>query len=235
MVVPGKQGRKLLRYFGMPDERVLEGMYGADPEIFNGGEKLALRPKTIVFVGQFIERKNVLRVCRSFLRLLQSHPDWKLHLCGSGEQRELLPKHPSILIEDFVQPELLAQRYRAARFFILPSHVEAWGLVVHEAALCGCALLLSNNIGSGDDLANASNAVRFSSESEDSIYAALCEAANKDDKWLAQAEGISRKKAEQFGPHRFADTIANIIGNSNTKSFDKAFKHSSKHDEIANV
>jgi hypothetical protein len=60
MIVPGRQGERLMRWFGMPAARVRCGMYGADPALFGGAGALALRPKTFLFVGQFIERKNVL-------------------------------------------------------------------------------------------------------------------------------------------------------------------------------
>lgn len=211
MIVPGKQSRKLMRYFGMQDAQIIEGMCGADPNIFNGGAGLANRPKSILFVGQFISRKNVLSLCATFSRFCEMHGDWNLRLCGSGEQRQLLPQHPNIKIEDFVQPENLAEHYRNARFFILPSHIEAWGLVVHEAALCGCAMLLSTTIGSADDLADKSNSFLFDSKNEDTLYQALCNAAKCDADWLIQAEQTSRNLALKFGPSQFGNAIVTAI------------------------
>jgi hypothetical protein len=56
-----------------------------------------------------------------------------LHLCGGGEQRDLIPRDARIIVEDFVQPARLAERFRHAGFFVLPSLFEAWGQVIHEA------------------------------------------------------------------------------------------------------
>lgn len=210
MLVPGLQGERLMRYLGAPSDRIRLGMYGADPAIFNGGDALASRSKTFLYVGQLISRKNVLGLARAFLKFAELHPGWTLRITGSGELRHLMPADPRIIVEDFVQPEQLAERYRQARFFVLPSLKEAWGLVVHEAALCGCALVLSDAIGSGDDLATARNSVRFSAGDQDDLVRALCDAANKDDVWLTTAEAESRELAQRFGPARFAAEVAAV-------------------------
>ncbi len=211
MIVPGQSGKRLMRYFGLPDDRIFTGMYGADPALFNGGAALPERPKTILFVGQFIDRKDVLGLSEAFIRFHADHPDWTLRLTGSGEQRDLIPQHPAIIVEDFVQPEHLAQRYREARFFALPSKVEAWGLVVHEAALCGCGLLLSDTIGSGDDLADAGNAIRFAPGNVNAIEGALRKAAALSDQQLAQVEARSRNIARSFGPQAFAQSCGEAV------------------------
>lgn len=204
MMVPGAQGVRLMRYFGMPQDSIVTGMYGADPGLFHGGPPLAERPKTFLFVGQFIDRKQVLPLAEAFLRFHRDHPEWTLRMVGSGEQHAAIPQHPAIIVEDFVQPEELAARYHAARFLVLPSLVEAWGLVVHEAALCGCGLILSDAIGSGDDLAGSANAIRFVAGDSSAIEAALRRAEAFDDAELAAAEVHSRKAGERFGPEMFA-------------------------------
>jgi glycosyltransferase involved in cell wall biosynthesis len=211
MLVPGRQGERLMRWLGMPQEVVKIGMYGADPEVFQSSDDITSRPKRFLFVGQFIERKDVLGLCNAFLRFAPGHPEWTLQLCGSGPQHELIPRHPRIVIEPFVQPEALAERYRQARFFVLPSLEEAWGLVVHEAALSGCALLLSDRIGSADDLCNSRNGTRFRAGSEDDLLRGLESAASRDDTWLRDASSESRRLAAYFGPERFGRELAKLI------------------------
>jgi glycosyltransferase involved in cell wall biosynthesis len=211
MLVPGRQGERLIRWFGIPAARVRTGMYGADPALFASTDDIATRPKRFLFVGQFIARKNVLGLSRAFLRFAARYPGWILQLCGSGEQRDEIPRDPRILVEDFVQPEQLARHYRQARFFVLPSLVEAWGLVVHEAALNGCGLVLSDRIGSADDLCNARNGVRFRAGSEEDLVGALEEAARFDDARLRAASAESRRLAAQFGPERFGRELAGLI------------------------
>lgn len=211
MIVPGRQGERLMTYFGMPVSRVRQGSYGADPSLFNGGGSLEKRSKSFLYVGQFIARKNVLGLACAFKRFSELRPGWTLRLIGCGEQRDLIPADPRIIVEDFVQPEELVARYREARFFVLPSLREAWGLVVHEAALCGCGLILSDAIGSADDLSTSRNSVRFRAGDDDSLVRALVDAADRDATWLAAAEAESRTLSSFFGPQRFAAEVANLV------------------------
>ncbi|MBX9761227.1 MAG: glycosyltransferase family 4 protein [Beijerinckiaceae bacterium] len=208
MVVAGAQGRRVMRLFGMPDERIREGVYGADPALFTPGPPLAQRDRTFLFVGRFEPQKNVLGLVEAFQRFARTRPGWTLRLCGSGSQRGLIPNHPAIIVEDFVQPQDLPGRYHQARFFVLPSVHEPWGLVVHEAALSGCALLLSDAVGSGDDLATPANALRFRAGDVDALAAALEAAAAADERWLDGAHAQSLRLSSRFGPSRFADEIA---------------------------
>jgi glycosyltransferase involved in cell wall biosynthesis len=210
MLVPGEQGARLMRAYGFRDDQIYRGMYGSDPAVFGGGAPLSERPREILFVGQFVDRKNVMALSRAFIKFSETRPEWRLRLCGSGELRDHIPRHPQIIVQDFLQAHALAELYRGARFFVLPSKVEAWGLVVHEAGLTGCALLLSDAIGSGDDLASPANSLRFAADDENAILLALHDAADMDDNALVAAERESRKLAQAFGPDRFAREIGVI-------------------------
>ena len=149
--VPGRSGVRLLRFYGVPETKIFTNLYAADGALFCDGDPLVKRAKRIVYVGQFVARKNVLRMCRAFAR---ANPgDWTLALYGSGELKGRLAEQGGrVEVHDFVQPEALAAVYRSARFFCLPSVEEHWGLVVHEAALSGCGLLLSKAVGAAEDM-----------------------------------------------------------------------------------
>jgi glycosyltransferase involved in cell wall biosynthesis len=218
MIVAGVQGARLMEYFGMAPGRVRDGMLGADPKLFQMGPRLTDRPKEILFVGQFIERKNILGLVRAFTKFERTSPGWSLTLCGSGPQRSDIPDHPAITIKDFVQPEDLSEIFSRARFFILPSLSEAWGLVVHEAASCGCALMLSDKIGSIDDLTHPENAIIFKAGDDDEIFHALIEASSKNSTWLDRVYEKSIYMSSKFGPKYFADQVVDLIDlNENCK------------------
>ncbi|WP_352841293.1 glycosyltransferase [Mesorhizobium sp. M0933] len=186
-------------------------MYGADSSLFSPGPPLDERPREFLFVGQLIHRKDVLGLASAFAQFSRERPGWTLRICGSGELRNRIPTHPQIIVEDFVQPHELASRYRSARFLVLPSLIEAWGLVVHEASLCGCGLILSDAVGSGDDLASGRNAIRFQAGNRSELLAALLSAADRSSDWLIRAGSESRALACNFGPQRFASEIAGLI------------------------
>lgn len=211
MLVAGRQGQKLLQYFGMPPERILQGLYAADNAVFTPGPALNSRPKEFLFVGQFIRRKFVLELTSAFLRFSKYYPDWSLRLCGCGDLLDRIPHNPNIYVEPFVQPKELVKRFHGARFLVLPSIQEAWGLVVHEATLCGCALVLSDAIGSADDLTNSKNAIFFKAGKEDNLLGALNTAGTRDALWLQNAEKESLYAASKFSPQLTAENIASLV------------------------
>jgi glycosyltransferase involved in cell wall biosynthesis len=211
MLVPGLQGQKLMQYFGMPQDRIFKGLYAADSSLFTAGSALHSRPKEFLFVGQFIERKFVIELAKAFIRFSEHHPEWRLILCGGGDLVGRIPRSTNISIEPFTQPKELVKRFNAARFLVLPSIQEAWGLVVHEATLCGCALILSDAIGSADDLASPNNGVFFKAGDEDDLLRALNDAAARDALWLQNAEAESRHVASKFSSQLFADSVASLV------------------------
>lgn len=208
VLVPGKSGRRLARWYGMPDEAIFEGMYGADPQLFFNGPPLANRPKRIIFVGQYIERKGCVPLARAFASIAHRLPGWELCMYGSGPLQSNIPAHPQIKVHGFVQPEKLGELYRESRIFALPSVTEAWGLVVHEAALSGCQLLLSDAIGSAPDFATPLNARTFLTGNEKALSEALLALASEAD--LSAAQKCSLTMAKSHGPHVFANQIKTI-------------------------
>ena len=211
VMVPGRSGRRLARWYGFAQEEIFEGLYGADPAVFFDGPPLAERPKRILFVGQYIERKDCVGLAQAFASIADQLPEWELHLYGSGPLQDKIPTHPRIRVNRFVQPTELGELYRSARIFALPSHSEAWGLVVHEAALSGCQLLLSDTIGSSDDFATQKNAAEFPAGDRMALAQAILQLATSDDDALARAQAESRALSATHGPAVFANRVAAIV------------------------
>jgi glycosyltransferase involved in cell wall biosynthesis len=209
VLVPGKSGRRLARWYGMPDEKIFEGMYGADPRLFFNGPPLSERPRRIIFVGQYIERKGCVPLARAFASVAHLLPGWELCMYGSGPLHSAIPAHPQIKVHGFVQPEQLGALYREARIFALPSHAEAWGLVVHEAALSGCQLLLSEAIGSAPDFASSHNSRLFKPGDESVMASAMLELAQFEALGVSQAASVAA--ASSHGPAIFAKRVSQII------------------------
>ena len=215
MFVPGRSGEWLARLYGMKPNAIYQGLYCGDDKVFFCGEPLTKRDKKIVYVGQFIERKNVRRMCEAFACIAACWPEWSLELYGAGPLRDELlafaKRCPAIHVHGFAQVAELAEVYRRSRIFILPSLEEHWGVVVHEAALSGCFLLLSDQIGAADDFADRTNARRFDPLSADSISRAMSDALSLSEPDLIQAMSTSSKLAASFGPCRFAESVRAIV------------------------
>ena len=99
------------------------------------------------------------------------------------------------------------------RIFTLPSKAEHWGLVVHEAALSGCALALSDRVGAAADLLTEGvNGCAFDPENTAAFAAALRRLMTMDDGSLAAAHDESLRRAAAFGPDRFAEGFLQLLG-----------------------
>jgi len=209
--VPGKSGRRLARWYGVPDSRIWEGMYGADPEVFFNGPPLTERPKRIIFVGQYVERKQCVQLAEAFASVAERMPVWELEMYGNGPLQGSIPLHPRIKVSGFIQPEQLGALYQSARIFALPSLSEAWGLVVHEAALSGCQLLLSESIGARHDFALPGNSCVFRTGDVRSMEDGLLKLASLEGAALVSAGLCSVQAARTHGPEAFASSAEAIV------------------------
>lgn len=218
-LVPGESGLKLMRWYGVHPSMVAKGFYSADETLFTNGRALTERPKNIVFMGQFIPRKNVLRLCEAFLSVSQTtRAGWTLSLYGYGVLKDRLPKADGISVNGFVQPEKLADLYRSARVFVLPSLEEHWGLVVHEAALSGCVLLLSDCIGAAADFVSDKNGVLFDPLVTPSITHALEHSMQMTDAELLAAQEESLKLGAGISRATFVSGVRKLLGDDNGRS-----------------
>ena len=212
--VPGKSGQRLLRFYGVKDDKIVTGMYSADASLFDKGKPLYERDKRIIYVGQFIQRKNVRRMVVAFQKAASScHDGWSLHLYGSGRLKDELERiaDKRVFVHSFVQPEQLAVLYQDARVFCLPSIEEHWGLVVHEAALSGCVLLLSNAVGAAEDLLTDANGFSFDPHSDEDMVKAFRSVMEMSDDALSTAYESSIRIAETVSVEHFVNGIKKFL------------------------
>jgi glycosyltransferase involved in cell wall biosynthesis len=164
-----------------------------------------------LYVGQLNERKNILRVCEAFLKASEKYSSWVLEICGQGNLRDKIPVSEKIIVNDFLQPIELAEKYQSAKVFVLGSLEEHWGVVVHEAALAGCVLILSNKVGAAPDFLTKANGALFSPMSVDSITAAMEEVMQWTPKQFDMAQEKTLELSQRFGGDVFADNVLKLV------------------------
>lgn len=115
-----------------------------------------LPEKFFLFVGRFSEEKNLFRLLQAFQQC--DAKSWGLVMLGNGSLENALKKQVHVENIDnvtFINAcpwQEVVKYYAKATVVILPSTSETWGLVVNEAMLCECPLLVSNHCGCSDDL-----------------------------------------------------------------------------------
>jgi glycosyltransferase involved in cell wall biosynthesis len=156
VLVPGVLGRLYAQRLGFKDNRIFEGVYSCNSSLFNTiGENRFKEeqkkdwPNVFLFIGQYIPRKglNILIEAYSQYRNMIDKP-WELWCVGKGPLSKLLEDMPGITNLGEQSSKHCAKLMGKAGAFILPSIVDHWGVVVHEAACSGLPILLTHKCGS---------------------------------------------------------------------------------------
>lgn len=212
--VPGESSVRLYKENGVSRKRIYKYLYTSNPEKFYSDKPLHKREKNFIFIGQLIHRKNILRLCGDFIEFQKQFSDWKLKIYGNGDLKTHIPPHNAIEVSNFQQSNDIAKFLRNSRCLILPSLSENWGLVVNEAAMSGCALILSSCVGARFDLASNANSLIFDTHDKKSLVKSMIKFAEYTDIQLNSANKESIRLSSDFTPKNFTKSVEQMIYDS---------------------
>lgn len=160
VMVPGALGKMYARKIGFVEQNIFDGLYTCDTEIFR---PIGLRrhleqteadwPRVFLFVGQYIRRKGVdilLKAYEAYRR--QAFNPWELWLVGRGEMEGDLGEAPGVRNLGFKSSPQIAEVMLQAGCLVIPSRIDHWGMVIHEAACAGLPILASSMCGASVEL-----------------------------------------------------------------------------------
>ncbi|MCY7334539.1 MAG: glycosyltransferase [Pseudanabaena sp. CAN_BIN31] len=208
--VPGESGEKLCRFLGMPQSKIYQGLYVADPNIFSRGLPLSQREKKFLFVGQLIKRKGIDLLVKAFQQFYPQFPDWQLHIIGNGILYDSIIGE-GIFKEDFKQPFEVSEVMRQSRYLILPSQEDHWALVIHEATLSGCGIITTKMVGSVPEFVSAQNGIIIQKNSVEDLCEAMVKVAMLSNAELDRASDTSLYLASKFSPERSSRDFVKLI------------------------
>jgi len=128
-------------------------------------KELHFPSKSILFVGQMIERKNILTILKAMKLIDSLDLDIGLRLVGDGDQRSELEKYveryklKNVQFLGSVPPNEMYKYYIASDIICLLSIQEPWGLVINEAMCFGNAVLVSKECGCSCDLVRGNGVI----------------------------------------------------------------------------
>jgi glycosyltransferase involved in cell wall biosynthesis len=119
---------------GVPRERISVHYLGIPLERYAVERSNERRPRNVLFVGRFVEKKGIESLLRAFAVVAGRLPDTRLILVGSGPQREEIERRISELgladrvdLPGFVPQERLRDWFERAAVFCHPSRTSATG------------------------------------------------------------------------------------------------------------
>ena len=211
VLVPGKASYRFCQRVGMPCARIYQGLYGANPEVFTLGPPISERPKRILFVGRLIERKGISKLLEAIRESHARDDGWEFVFIGAGPLAEQVQAEKGVLLLPFSTPDIISEWMRGSHYLVLPSLEENWGVVVHEAALCGCGLILAEGIGGAEDLLGSQNGASVALKSVDSLSATFERLSKASSEEQAKCLSQSRALAQNFGPEPFVAAVAEML------------------------
>lgn len=214
--VPGPLQKEYAKKLGFKENRIINNLYCADLTTYKNQQ---INPKkNIVFVGRFVEFKRPEWLLKSFSQLLnenQAFNDWTLTMIGNGPLKEALKtkyRSEKINFIDFTDPHKLSEIYKTSSVFCLPSKNEHWGVVVHEAAAAGLALLLSDTCGAAATfLDNQHNGLVFETDNPDSLKKNLRTLMSMDEKILLQWQHHSKLCSERISHRLWCESLMKLV------------------------
>lgn len=143
--------------FHIPREKILICSMGVNREVFKSGDAQQARRElgldeeafTYLFVGNVIKQKGVEELLLAFEQVqLQTQRKVKLIIIGSRRDENFIHSIQPFVDQDvqFVDPQQqseLVKWFQASDVFVLPSHLEGFGLVALEAIATGTPVIAS--------------------------------------------------------------------------------------------
>lgn len=193
-LLSGKRAREHFEErLGIPAERILEKYSVVDNQHFMQDGTRA-REAILLCVARFSPEKNLACLIGAFQESKLADV-YKLRIIGGGPEKENLLRQVDtrgqIELVEWVQYAALPAEYERARFFILPSTFEPWGLVVNEAMAAGLPVIVSDACGCGPDLVTKRNGFVFAAGKRQELVRLLDRVAEMDEGEWTQMSNAS--------------------------------------------
>ena len=225
VLVPSSGTMRLMRSLGIPQERIVLTPYSVDNDwwIAQSGQvdRRAVRAGWNVpddaLVVLFCAKLQPWKRPRDLLLAFAEVSDRNTYLvfAGDGPLRSALESEARSLgiggqvrFLGFVNQSGLPETYTASDVFVLPSESEPFGVVVNEAMLCQCPVIVSDRVGAGFDLVReAETGFVFAARDVNGLAAVLRRAMSDRDRLRRMGEACRRRMAH-WSP---ADNVAAFV------------------------
>ena len=209
--VPGKPQEKYAIKLGFRKQQILKGFYVANNKNFKDVNYKV--EHKFVYVGRYINHKGIKDLWQAFTKIKEEKPNnWKLECFGTGELWDKKTVHEDIIHNGFVQPTDFRKKISGG-VFVLPSHFEPWGVVVHEFALSGFPMIISDKVGAATEFTNSKNGIIFESNNVTSLINAMKTMINYSDEKLMNLSKNSVDLSDRITNEKWADQLYTTIVN----------------------
>jgi glycosyltransferase involved in cell wall biosynthesis len=179
---------EVVSIFDLPPDKVTVIPNGIEYELFNTDhdkERIHRRfvhpdSRMIFFVGRLVYEKGVQTVIEAMPKVLREVPDLRFLVAGTGPHAralqamiEELGLGEKIKLLGFVDSEVLVKFYKSADLTVVPSLYEPFGMVVLEAMVAGCPVIVADTGGLKEIVVHEETGLCFQPGDPDSLAGAM--------------------------------------------------------------
>ncbi|MGC1105866.1 MAG: glycosyltransferase family 4 protein [Candidatus Acidiferrales bacterium] len=224
VIAPSSGTVALMRSLNIPEERIELMPYVVDNAWWIRKARLVDRESVrqawgipenasvILFCAKLQPWKRPQDLLRAFSRANISNS--YLVYAGDGAMREQLESEATELhVQDrvrflgFVNQSALPQVYCSSDLMVLPSEYEAFGVVVNEAMLCGCPVIVSDQVGARFDLVRENETgFMYPAGDVEALRGELCRAFECRDRLRRMGEA-ARERMSRWCPELYIESL----------------------------
>lgn len=175
------------------------------------------REPVMLSVARFSAEKDLGLLVGAFVASGLGERGWRLRLLGGGPERGELerlaaPAGDAVEFRDWVGYGELPEEYGRARWFVLPSRFEPWGLVVNEAMAAGLPVVVSEACGCAPDLVGEANGWVFGTGDAGALRGILEGCAGMEAEAWERMRAASVARIGEFGCDVWARALVRSFG-----------------------
>jgi glycosyltransferase involved in cell wall biosynthesis len=228
VLVPSSGGVALMRSLRIPEDRIVLGPYCVNnewwieqsdrsrPTEVRSRWEVPVDAMVVLFCAKLQPWKRPFDLLRAFALITTGNA--YLIFAGEGPLRPALEAEARsmgiaerIRFLGFVNQSGLPEIYTASDIFVLPSEYEPFGVVVNEAMLCQCPVIVSDRVGARFDLVRESETGFAFPAGNIQALAALLQGVLSMPEQLRKAGRAARARMQNWGPRNNVDATIEAV------------------------
>lgn len=227
-IVGGRRQFEYVRFLGFTGRTVLPGyntvsMARVRQQAVSASEGMDEAPfaeRSFVFVGRFVEKKNIDRMFEAYARYVHASGERakRLTMIGDGPLRPAIDAQLSALgighmvdFPGFLPAAKVSAQLARSLALVLVSEEEQWGLVINEALAVDLPILASAEVGAREALVrNLENGVVVEAGALEGMARAFAQIGDSEERWRAMS-AASHARAWHADTERFADAVELMV------------------------
>tara|TARA_B100000780_G_scaffold102889_1_gene71988 strand:+ start:9270 stop:10247 length:978 start_codon:yes stop_codon:yes gene_type:complete len=156
-IVSGASAQKLVRFLGIPKEKIASGHYGAPSDLYPRWDSSIVKDNCFTFIGTLDKRKGADILLDAWKSYKSEGGTYSLNIIGEGLYSSQFYDLKDVHVHGFLQPKEASKILLQSCAFILPGRDDNWATVIAEACASGCIILSTKKVGAVQDLLDSSN------------------------------------------------------------------------------